>query len=199
MWLRTQIWTKMTSNNPEWPRTVFHHFQHYTCFKISPISHIFVVKTWFSISRLDFSICVYPYHVTYQPITNSKGKGASVGQPRMIKAKEPWFCIKTLEMVLHWTILTICQFPDLPIEFCEYWMKVSVLSFIYLPKIAPNSLYLTPVPNGSTYKVFGDLHWSQNSWRHRYDSYNLNFGIKSSDSEFAGYLKRLNIFSLSEQ
>ena len=146
-----------------------------------------------------FQYVCYPYHVTYQTIPNSKGKGTSVGQPRMIIAKEPWFCIKTLEMVQHWTILTNYQFPDLPIEFCEYWIKVSVLSFIYLPKIVPNSLYLTPVPNGSTYKVFRDLHWSQNSWRHRYDSYNLNFGIKSSDSESAGYLKRLNIFSLSEQ
>ena len=98
MWLRIQIWTKMTLNDPEWPRTVFRHFQHCMCFKISPISSIFVIKTWFSISLLDFSICVYPFRVTYQPINKIEFTSPSVSPRGVILVIRRIISTKPTEM-----------------------------------------------------------------------------------------------------
>ena len=63
----------------------------------------------------------------------------------------------------------------------------------------PNLRYFYQVLNGATYKVFGYPHWGTNKWRHKYDSYNLNHGIKFSDGKLAGYLKISIIFSLTER
>ena len=68
-----------------------------------------------------------------------------------------------------------------------------------MSEIVPNLRYFYQVLNGATYKVFGYPHWGTNKWRHKYDSYNLNHGIKFSDGKLAGYLKISIIFSLTER
>ena len=88
-------------------------------------------------------------------------------------------------MSRHRKISTVCHFLDLPIEFCEYRYTASVPISILMSEIVPNLWYFYPVSNGVTYKLFGYLHWCTNWWRHRYDSYNLNLRIKSSDGELA--------------
>ena len=143
--------------------------------------------------------CFWLYHVTYQPINNKSGYAESVWSFWTIKAKKRLISIKTLKMSRHRKISTVCHFPDLPIEFCEYRWIARVPIFILMSEIVPNIWYLYPVSNGATYKVFGYLHWCANKWRHRYDSYNLNLGIKSSDDELTEYSNRLIIFSLTER
>ena len=89
--------------------------------------------------------------------------------------------------------LTHWQFPDLPIEFCEKRPIEHVSLSSRTRKIQTNWQFLEPVKNGSRKTFFGYPHKHWFWWRHRYDSYLLNFRIKCSDGELTELLKTFNI------
>ena len=63
--------------------------------------------------------CFCPYHVTYQLINIKKWLNVSLTLWRVIRAQKWSSPTKTLQMVPREKILTLCQFPDLLIEFTE--------------------------------------------------------------------------------
>ena len=77
------------------------------------------------------------------------------------------------------SFLTSCQFPDLPMVFCESRNQVALAFHHILLEIYPKSGFKRPFSFGSKFSCFESLHWLLFWWRHKYDSWFLGILIES--------------------
>ena len=73
----------------------------------------------FILWKYEMKKCSWPYHVTYQPISNKEWFDLSVAPRWVIRRWKERISTITFRIRLREAILTFCQFPDLPIEFRE--------------------------------------------------------------------------------
>ena len=73
----------------------------------------------FILWKYEVKKCSWPYHVTYQSISNKKWCDLSVALRWVIWRLKERISTITFRIRLREAILTFCQFPDHPIEFCE--------------------------------------------------------------------------------
>ena len=81
----------------------------------------------------------------------------------------------------EFSFLTSCQFPDLPIVFCETWSHLALAFYHILMEIYPKRGFVRLFFIGREFSIFGYLHWYGFWWRHRYKSWFSNFKIKPWD------------------
>ena len=125
--------------------------------------------------------CFWQCHVTYQLINEMEFTSASISPRRMISVIERRISIITAEMVLSFLFLTVYQFPDLPIVFCETWSHLALAFYHILMEIYPKRGFVRLFFIGREFSIFGYLHWYGFWWRHRYKSWFSNFKIKPWD------------------
>ena len=89
----------------------------------------------------------------------------------VIWANQKRILIKIVVMVFSFSILTSCQFPDLPIVFCNIQGPKSLTLNHMLQKNSSKSNFTWSVINGLQFSFFGYLHSYVIWWRHRYESY----------------------------
>ena len=63
--------------------------------------------------------------------------------------------IKITEMVSELRILTFCQFPDLPIAFCERQTYSAIPFYMKLSKISSKRIFVEPILSGAGFALFG--------------------------------------------
>ena len=80
----------------------------------------------------------------------------------------------------EFSFLTFCQFPDLPIDFCECRSHLCLAFYHILMEIYSRIGLVRPFSSGPKFSFIGCLHWQGFWWRHRYDSWFLNIFIKIS-------------------
>ena len=93
--------------------------------------------------------------MTYQLINKTKSTVESETQRGVIIAIQRKIWIKIAEMVSELRIWTICQFPDLPIAFCE---SKTYSATPFNLKVSKNSSKLTfggPILSGAGFAFFG--------------------------------------------
>ena len=124
----------------------------------------------FVLRQLGIEKCFCPYHVTYQPINIKKWLNVSLTPWWVIKAQKWRLLTKTLQMVPREKILTLCQFPDLLIDFSEN-RRIERLYFgLEKPEKWSKWFYFDPVRSGPLLKFFGRPQWFRNWWRHVHES-----------------------------
>ena len=72
------------------------------------------------------------------------------------------------------SFLTVCQFPDLPIDFCECRSHLCLAFYHILMEIYSKIGLVRPFSSGPKFSFIGCLHWQGFWWRHRYDSWLLS-------------------------
>ena len=118
----------------------------------------------FVLRQLGIEKCFCPYHVTYQPINIKKWLNVSLTPWWVIKAQKWRLLTKTLQMVPREKILTLCQFPDLLIDFSEN-RRIERLYFgLEKPEKWSKWFYFDPVRSGPLRKFFGRPQWFRNWW-----------------------------------
>ena len=118
--------------------------------------------------------------MTYQLIDKIGFTSASVSSSVMILVIRRTISIMTSEMVLSFYFLVTCDFPDLPIVFCEYRSHLCLVFHHISMEIYSKSGFVRPLSNGTKFSFLGCLHWQRFWWRHRYDSWFLNNFIEVS-------------------
>ena len=138
----------------------------------------------FVLRQLGIEKYFCPYHVTYQPINIKKWLNVSLTPWWVIKAQKWRLLTKTLQMVPREKILTLCQFPDSPIDFCESRCIEALYIDAKKPTFWSKWKFREPVENGALRTFFEHLYWCTCKWRHVYDSPSNLMESRSSN----GYL-----------
>ena len=71
----------------------------------------------------------------------------------------------------EFSFLTSCQFPDLPIVFCECRTYLCMAFYHVLMEIYSKSGFIRPFTNGNEFSFFEYLHKQSFWWRHMHDSW----------------------------
>ena len=93
--------------------------------------------------------------MTYQLINKTKSFGRSETQRGMIRAIPKRIWIKRTEMGLEMRIWTFCEFPDLPIAFCERETLSATPFYMKLSKISSKLIFVEPILSGAGFAFFG--------------------------------------------
>jgi len=93
--------------------------------------------------------------VTYQLINKTKSYQPSETQHGVIRIISRSIWIKIAEMVLELRILTFCQFPDLPIAFCERQSLSAIPFHMKLSQISSKLTFDEPILSGVGFAFFG--------------------------------------------
>ena len=125
---------------------------------------------------LDFQFLTFVglYHMTHQPISWIKLTNVSEIPLEVIRVILWKFSIKNVEVSLSFSILTFCQFPDLPIVFCESHTHKCLAFDVNMQKKSSKSNFNWPILTGSEFSFFGYLNSWLNWWRHEYDTFFLH-------------------------
>ena len=90
--------------------------------------------------------------------------------------------------------LTVCQFPDLPIVFCDCWSHLCLAFHHILMEIYSKRGFVRPLSNGPKFSFWRYLQCQRYWWRHRSDSWFWHIFI-----EISVHLLDLGNFSIGSE